>query len=166
MQLIVNFDDTCAYSYTAAVWLRQAVPLDRVLAITLRPFDVKETNPPSREGLPCSKEPGVMRTRMALAFMARQATAQQAAGRYDRFGADQEQPSLVEEVGRIHQHAVEHYAAFGTSTLVFPNGCVVYRKLAPAATDGKAAYVFELLHGTNKRPGAIREIKLTRQVHP
>ena len=201
MQLIVYFDYTCAYSYATAVWLRQVVAVEPDLVIEWRPFVLKETNRPPGEGLPFWEQPGVMRTRTALAFAAGQAAARQDPDAYDRFrfalqtavhgeprdirepgvlqtmareagldvdrfGADLEQPALLAEVGRSHQHAVEHYAVFGTPTLVFPNGCAVYLKLAPAPTDGEAARVFELLREINERHGAIQEIKLTRQAHP
>ena len=201
MHLIVYFDYTCAYSYAAAVWLRQVVVVERDLTVEWQPFVLKETNRPPGEGLPLWKQPGVMRTRTALAFVAGQAAARQDSEAYDRFrfalqsafhdqprdirepgvletmareagldvarfDADREQPGLLEEVGRSHQHAVEQYAVFGTPTLVFPNGCAVYLKLAPAPTDGEAARVFALLRAINERHPAIQEIKLTRQAHP
>ncbi len=201
VHLIVYFDYTCAYSFAAAVWLRQVVARERDLAIEWRPFVLKETNRPPGEGLPFWEQPGVGRTRTAVAFMAGQAAAQQDAAAYDRFrfalqtafhgeprdirapdvlptmaseagldvarfAADLEQPGLLADVGRSHQQAVEHYAVFGTPTLVFPNGCAVYLKLAPAPTDGEAARVFELLREINERHPTIQEIKLTRQAHP
>ncbi len=201
MRLIVYFDYTCAYSYAAALWLRQVVVVERDLMVEWRPFVLKETNRAPEEGVPFWKQPRVMRTRTALAFVAGQAAAKQDFDAYDRFrfalqcafhdqprdirepgvlqnmasqagldgarfGADLEQPSLLEEVGRSHQPAVERYAVFGTPTLVFPNGCAVYLKLAPAPTDGEAARVFELLREINERHAAIQEIKLTRQAHP
>jgi len=201
MRLIVYFDYTCAYSYAAAVWLRQVAAHERDLAVEWRAFVLKETNRPPGEGLPFWKQLGVMRTRTAVAFMAGQAAAKQDADAYDRFrfalqtafhvepcdirepgvletmasqvgldvarfGADLEQPGLLEEVGRSHQQAVERYAVFGTPTLVFPNGCAVYLKLAPAPPDGEAARAFALLREINERHAAIQEIKLTRQAHP
>ncbi len=201
MHLIVYFDYTCAYSYTAAIWLRQVVTIEPDLAIEWRPFVLKETNRPPGEGLPFWEQPGVMRTRTAVAFMAGQAAAKQDAAAYDRFrfalqtafhgeprdirapdvlptmasqagldvarfAADLEQPGLLEEVGRSHRQAVEQYAVFGTPTLVFPNGCAVYLKLAPAPADEDADHVFALLREINERHPTIQEIKLTRQAHP
>ncbi len=201
MRLVVYFDYTCAYSYAAAVWLREVVALERELTVEWQPFVLRETNRPPDEGRPFWQQPGVLRTRTAVAFAAGQAAARQDPDAYDRFrfalqtavhsahrdirepgviqalaseagldvarfGADLEQPGLLEEVGRSHQHAVEHYAVFGTPTLVFPTGCAVYLKLAPAPTDGAAARVFELLREINERHGAIQEIKLTRQAQP
>ncbi len=201
MRLVVYFDYTCVYSYAAAVWLRQVVALKPDLTIEWRAFVLNEANRPQGEGLPFWKQPGVMRTRTAVALMAGQAAAKQDGDAYDRFrfalqtafhgeprdireagvlqtmateagldverfGTDLEQPGLLEEVGRIHQHAVEQYAVFGTPTLVFPNGCAVYLKLTPAPADGEAARVFELLREINERHAAIQEIKLTRQAHP
>ncbi len=201
MRLIVYFDYTCAYSYAVAVWLRQVVVVERHLTVEWQPFVLKETSRAPEDGVPFWKQPGVMRTRTALAFVAGQAAARQDSEAYDRFrfalqsafhdqprdirepgvlqamareagldvarfDTDREQPGLLEEVGRSHQHAVEQYAVFGTPTLVFPNGCAVYLKLAPAPTDGEAARVFALLREINERHPAIQEIKLTRQAHP
>lgn len=201
MRLIVYFDYTCAYSYAAAVWLRQVVVVERDLTVEWQPFVLKETNRPSEEGVPFWKQPSVTRTRTALAFVAGQAAARQDSDAYDRFrfalqsafhdqpcdirepgvletmarqagldgarfDADLKEPGLLEEVGRSHRHAVEQYAVFGTPTLVFPNGCAVYLKLAPPPTDDEAARVFELLREINERHSAIQEIKLTRQAHP
>jgi len=201
MQLIIYFDYTCAYSYTAALWLREVGALAPDLRTEWRPFVLKETNRPPGEGLPFWKQPGVMRTRTALAFVAGQAAARQDPNAYARFRfalqsafhaqprdirepailaslaseagldvarfrAELEQPGLLEEVGQSHQDAVDRYAVFGTPTLVFPNGCAVYLKLAPAPTGDEAAQVFALLREINEQHPAIQEIKLTKQAHP
>ena len=82
------------------------------------------------------------------------------------FTTDLGQPGLLEDVQRSHQHAVKHDGVFGTPTLVFPTGCAVYLKLAPAPAGGEASRVFELLREINERHATIQEIKLTRQAQP
>lgn len=80
-----------------------------------------------------------------------------------RFDADLREPGLLQEVGRSHQQAVERYAVFGTPTLVFPNGCAVYVKLAAPLTGAEAPRVFTVLRELVEQHPAVQEIKLTRQ---
>ncbi len=80
----------------------------------------------------------------------------------DRFAEDRHDRTLLSEVGRSHQEAVAHYGAFGTPTLVFPNGSAVYLKLAEPPPERTAHRVFELLRELMEQRPAVQEIKLVR----
>ncbi len=85
MDLAVYFDYTCAYSYAAGVWLRQAVKGEPGVVIDWRPFIVREVNRSPSEGVPFWEQEGAGRTRTGLAFIAGEAAARQGPLAYDRF---------------------------------------------------------------------------------
>jgi predicted DsbA family dithiol-disulfide isomerase len=198
MHLIIYFDYTCAYSYAAAVWLRQVEACEHDLTTEWRPFIVKEVNRAPGEGAPFWQQAGVTHTRTGLAFIAGQAAARQDPAAYDRFrftlqsafhaqhldirkpgvleslaaeagldvarfNADRQEPGLLQELAQSHQEAVDHYAVFGTPTLVFPSGCAVYLKLAQPVEGAEAIRIFALLRELNEQHPVVQEIKLTRQ---
>lgn len=80
----------------------------------------------------------------------------------DRFAEDRHDRTLLSEVGRSHQEAVAQYGVFGTPTLVFPDGCAVYLKLAEPPPDTTAHRIFEQLRELVEQHPAVQEIKLTR----
>lgn len=85
MRLIVYFDYTCSYSYNAALWLRQVEQTQPDLQSEWRPFILKEINRSPGETTPFWEQPGVERTRTALAFIAGQAAMRQGSALYERF---------------------------------------------------------------------------------
>ena len=98
------------------------------------------------------REPGVL-----------EALAQEACLDVARFEGDRRDTTLLSEVGRSHQEAVARYGVFGTPTLVFPNGCAVYLKLAEPPTKTEAPRIFALLREVVEQHQIVQEIKLTRQ---
>ena len=80
-----------------------------------------------------------------------------------RFNADRRDPDIFQEVGHSHREAFERYAVFGTPTLVFPNGCAMYLKLAEPPTKTEAPRVFTLLRELVEQHQIVQEIKFTRQ---
>ncbi len=85
MHLIIYFDYTCPYSYTAAVWLRQVEACERDLTTEWRPFILKEVNRAPGEGAPFWEQAEAARTRTGLAFIAGQAAVRQDRAAYHRF---------------------------------------------------------------------------------
>jgi len=69
MRLIVYFDYTCSYSYAAALWLREVEQTQPGLACEWRPFMLKAINRPPAEAVHFWEQPGVERTRAALAIV-------------------------------------------------------------------------------------------------
>lgn len=85
MHLIVFFDYTCSYSFTAAAWLRRIELREPDLTTEWRPFVLKEAQRRPGDGIPFWDQPDVSRTRTGLAFLAGQAAARQGPQAYERF---------------------------------------------------------------------------------
>lgn len=85
MHLIVYFDYTCPYSYTAARWLQQVEATEPDVTSEWRHFILKEANRSPDEGVPFWEQEGARQTRTGLAFIAGQAAARQGQDAFARF---------------------------------------------------------------------------------
>lgn len=85
MHLIVYFDYTCPYSYTAARWLQQIEATEPDVTSEWRHFILKEANRSPDEGLPFWEQEGARQTRTGLAFIAGQAAERQGQDAFARF---------------------------------------------------------------------------------
>lgn len=85
MHLVVYFDYTCPYSFTAAQWLQHVEGAEPNLTFEWRHFILKEANRSPDEGLPFWEQEGARQTRTGLAFIAGQAAARQGQDAFARF---------------------------------------------------------------------------------
>lgn len=74
-----------------------------------------------------------------------QEVAREAGLDLDRLGQDLADPHLLDGLAEDHLAAVTRYGAFGTPTIVFPNGAAAYLQLRPTPPPEEALAVWEQL---------------------
>ena len=185
MHVNVFFDYTCPYSYRALPWIEAVVGAGHDVAVCWRTFSLKEANhdhdSPSPFDDPEISSISVLA--LALAQAARKAESDRyhrsvfeamhgdgrrlgedellalaAAAGVDVATFEQERPRWLAAVAQDHREGLR-YGVFGTPTLVFDEGEVVFVKLASTPERGQELGLWESLRTVAKCFPELVEIK-------
>jgi 2-hydroxychromene-2-carboxylate isomerase len=186
MKVSCYYDYTCAYSYTAMVWLKRLRQQGTTLDLAWRTFSLKEAN---RDPDTASyfDDPGVSSVSvlaLALAHAARQAdfetyhrsvfeamhhdgrrlgegdllTLAAAAG-VDTAAFNEDRARWLCAVAQEHREGVARFGVFGTPTLVLEDQAVVFLKLADPPSSGEETQLWHAICTLARCHPELLEIK-------